>query len=175
MKTLKDLIPVTRKNKNDSQAAVATRQAGDPFVRLHREIDDLFDSLVPGFFRGAGLVDALWHGDFDFAPSLELEETSKEIRVAAELPGVDEQDIQVSLENDVLTISGEKKQEKDVDQDGWQRSERVYGSFRRSVALPAEVALDKVAAKFKNGVLRITLPKVEAASPKAHKIAVQTD
>ena len=144
-------------------------------MRLHREIDDLFDSLVPGFFRGNGMPDTLWHGDFNFVPTLDFEETSKEIRIAAELPGVSEQDIQVSIENDVLTISGEKKEEKQVSEDGWQRSERVYGSFRRSVALPAEVAVDKVSAKFRNGVLKISLPKVKPTEAKTHKIEVQTE
>ena len=94
-----------------------------------------------------------------FSPSLDLSETDSEFKVSAELPGLDEKDVNVSLAHNVLTISGEKKDEHEEKTENFHRIERTYGSFKRSVALPEEVDLDNVEATFKNGVLTVVMPK----------------
>lgn len=100
-------------------------------------------------------------------------EGDKEMKVSAELPGLDEEDVEVTLANNVLTISGEKKDEKQDRGKNYYRMERSYGSFKRSISVPLEVDTDKVEATFKQGVLTITLPKT-AAAQRRKRIAVKT-
>jgi HSP20 family protein len=102
-----------------------------------------------------------------------VSETDKEIKVSAELPGMDEKDIDVSLTRDSLTIKGEKKQETEDKGEDYYRMERSYGSFTRSIPLPIEVDTDKVQATFKKGVLEITLPKTARAIQETRKIPVK--
>jgi HSP20 family protein len=134
------------------------RDEGFSFYPLRQEMDRLFDdflggsSLAPfGGFRER-------YGTFD--PRVDVTENDKEIKVAAELPGLTEKDVEVSLSNGTLTISGEKKVEKEDKGENYYRLERSYGSFQRVIPLPTEVEADKVEATFKNGVLQITLPKL---------------
>ena len=94
----------------------------------------------------------------EWAPSLDVSETTENILVKAEVPGMDAKDIDISLANDVLTIKGKKEQEKE---ENYHRTERSYGSFSRSIRLPHEVQSDKIKASYKDGVLKITLPKSE--------------
>lgn len=101
-----------------------------------------------------------------FSPSIDVGETDAEIKVVAELPGLDEKDVEVSLVNNVLTISGEKKSENENKGDNYTHVERSYGAFKRSFRLPAEVEADQVDATYKNGVLTITLPKSAVALAK---------
>ena len=91
----------------------------------------------------------------------------------AELPGIDPKDIDISLNEGVLTIKGEKRQEREEKEEGYHLVERSYGSFTRSIRLPREVQSDKINASYKNGVLRITLPKSEEAKKKEIKIKVE--
>jgi HSP20 family protein len=95
------------------------------------------------------------------------------VKIAAELPGLEEKDFALSVEDGVFTLSGEKRSETSGEKDGWSRSERSYGRFERRIALPAEVQADKATATFKNGVLEVTLPKQPEAKPKAHAIPVK--
>lgn len=97
----------------------------------------------------------------EWAPSLDVSETKDNIVVRAEVPGIDAKDIDVSLANNVLTIKGKKEQEKEEKEENYHRVERSYGSFSRSIRLPREVKSDKITASYKNGVLKITLPKAE--------------
>lgn len=99
-------------------------------------------------------------------PAVDLYEDKDNVFVKAELPGLKKEDIEVSLEDGVLTISGERKSEEKVEGKEARRSERFYGQFRRSISLSSEVKADQVTANYKDGVLTITLPKVEAAKPK---------
>jgi len=140
---------------------------------MQREMNQLFDSFSrsmfdreldrPGF---SSLVGAI--------PKMDVSETHDEIEVTAELPGMEEKDIDVSLSKEVLTIRGEKKQEKEEKKKDFYRMERMYGSFHRSIPLPAEIDTEKVEAKFKNGVLTIKLPKTPEAKKEVKKIAVKT-
>lgn len=97
---------------------------------------------------------------------MDVSETDKEVIVKAELPGMDPKEIDVSVRGDILTLAGERKQEKEEKGVNFHRVERSYGSFSRSIQLPAEVDTGKVEASYKDGVLRITLPKAKAAAVK---------
>lgn len=110
----------------------------------------------------------------EFSPRVDVVETEKELQVKAELPGLSEKDIQVSLSPDALTLSGEKKVEEEHRSGNVYRMERSYGTFRRTIGLPVDVDTEKAEAVFKNGVLTITLPKV-AAGKSTRKIKVKTE
>jgi HSP20 family protein len=107
----------------------------------------------------------------EWAPSLDVSETKDNVVVRAEVSGMDPKDIEISLVNDVLTIKGKKEQEKENKEENYHTIERSYGSFSRSVRLPREVKRDKIKAGYKNGILKITLPKSEGA--KEIKIQVE--
>lgn len=136
-----------------------------------RDIDREFEAFLNDF----GRLSLSPGAEFDqvFKPSLDVSETEQAIKVSVELPGLAEQDIQVSLANDVLTISGEKKAEQEEKGENYHRVERSYGAFRRSIAVPAEVEADQVEATFKNGLLTVTLPKSAAAQAEVKKIEVK--
>jgi HSP20 family protein len=116
------------------------------------------------------LFDRFWEGDFpqpaamgDWAPALDVSETKDAVLVKAEVPGMDAQDIELSLHGEVLTLKGEKEQDQEQKDEHYYRMERSYGAFARAVRLPASVDGSKVAATFKNGLLTVTLPKAPAA------------
>ncbi|HZS35021.1 MAG TPA: Hsp20/alpha crystallin family protein [Methylomirabilota bacterium] len=115
------------------------------------------------------LFDRFWEGDFQFpaigewAPALDVSETKDAVVVKAEVPGMDAKDIQLSLEDQVLVLKGEKKQEKEDKDEHYYRTERSYGAFTRAIRLPAAVEGSKVTATFKNGLLSVTLPKAAGA------------
>jgi HSP20 family protein len=110
-----------------------------------------------------------------FSPKVDVTENEKEFNISAELPGMDDKDIDVSLQNDMLTIRGEKKEEKEDKGKDYYRMERSYGYFSRTIPLPVEVETDKVDAKFKKGVLTITLPKTAKAVAETKKISVKVE
>jgi len=128
-----------------------------------QEIDRLFDDFSRGF---AGL------GATDLAPRMDVSETDKEIELTAELPGLEEKDVQINFADDVLTIRGEKKSETEQKDKSYRLVERSYGSFTRSVALPSGIDPDSIKATIANGVLKVTVPKPAAADAK--KIEVKT-
>ncbi|MBN1532612.1 MAG: Hsp20/alpha crystallin family protein [Spirochaetes bacterium] len=133
----------------------------DPF---RWDIDRFFDD----FFSSKPLSTGEWN------PRVDVAEDEKSIQVTAEIPGLTENDIKVTIEKNVLTISGEKKEEKEEkdEKKNTVLSERRYGSFCRSMALPEGIKADAVSAEFKNGVLKIALPKEEAAQPKRIEVKV---
>jgi HSP20 family protein len=133
---------------------------------LRREMDRLFDRFFEGWPFRLLAEEAGWE------PSLDVSETAKEILVKAELPGMDPKDIDLSVRGDILTLAGERKQEKEEKGENFHRVERTYGSFSRSVRLPAEVDPGKVDATYKDGVLKITLRKTKEAASK--KIEVKS-
>lgn len=144
---------------------------GDPFLTLHREMNRLFDDVV----RGGGVPTGSAGGgqtSMLLAPHMDVSETEGEIRIQAEMPGVTEQDIDVSLNQDVLTIRGEKKQERKEERQGVHFTERSFGTFQRSLRLPFSINPDQVQARFENGVLTVTLPKVQPQE-RVHRIQVQ--
>ncbi len=136
------------------------------FERMRREMDRLWDSF---FERRPARVEEV----SEWFPSLDVSETKNEYVVKAELPGIDPKDIDISLANDLLTIKGEKKQEKEEKEENYHLIERSYGSFTRSIQLPGQVQSDKINASYKNGVLKVTLPKTEEAKKKEIKIKVE--
>jgi HSP20 family protein len=105
--------------------------------------------------------------------ALELSEGKEEYKLSAELPGLSEDDVDIAVADGVLTISGEKKEEKERKENGYLMSERRYGSFRREIALPGDVDPNAIKAKFKNGVLSVTMAKDKNATPRTRKIAIE--
>ena len=149
---------------------LAERFARSPFQSLQREMDRLFED----FF---GTFDTPWPSlasdDRLITPRLDVKEDDKAFVVSAELPGVDQKDIEVSMSGGGLVIKGEKKAETKEEKANYLRVERSYGSFMRTLPLPAEVDQNKIEAAFSNGVLTVTLPKSEEAKRTAKKIAVK--
>jgi HSP20 family protein len=143
----------------------------DPFLMLHREMNRLFDDALRGGGAGGGAGGS--QGGFMLAPHMDVSETGKDVRIQAELPGVAENDIEVSLNEDVLTIRAEKKQERKEEHGGVHLSERSYGTFQRSLRLPFPVNPDQVQARFENGVLHVTLPKTQPQE-RTRRIQVQS-
>jgi HSP20 family protein len=154
-----DLTPWRRKERETSPAT-------SPWL-FRREFDDFIDRFFGeeplarrGMFGGA------------FSPVVDIVENDNDIVVKAEIPGMEQKDLDVNLAGDVLTIKGEKKAEHEEKGDTFHRIERSYGSFSRSIALPYEVQEDKVEASYKNGVLSLKLPKTETCRKKSVKITV---
>ncbi|MFQ3573315.1 MAG: Hsp20/alpha crystallin family protein [Thermodesulfovibrionales bacterium] len=164
--SIKNLI----KRPFSRESAPAQRAEENPFLALHREINSLFDN----FFKEFDV--APFGQSFEgFTPRIDVLDSEKEIKVTAELPGMDEKDIDVSLSKNTLTIKGEKKVEKEDKGKDYYRMERSYGSFCRTIALPVDVNLDKAEAKFSKGILTITLPKTETAIKETKKIAIKAE
>lgn len=132
---------------------------------LKREMDRLFDRF--GELEFLELPFAT-----EWSPTLDIAETRDALVVKAEIPGIDPKDVQVALQEQVLTIKGEKSAEKEEKEEHYYRKERAYGAFARSVRLPAPVDSGKVEATFKNGLLTVTLPKTAAAKGTAIPIKV---
>jgi HSP20 family protein len=145
----------------------------DPFLSLHREMNRLFDDVLRGAAVPA-MTGSQGQGDIGtfVNASMNVSETDKEVRITAELPGVTEQDIHVSLDDDVLTIRGEKKFERTDEKETFHFVECSYGTFQRSLRLPFPVDPEQVRAHFENGVLTVTLPKT-AQQERSRRIQVQ--
>jgi HSP20 family protein len=163
--SVRDLIPWGR---NERVPSLYGRGDMDPFLSLHRNVNRLFDEAFRGFdmpapFGGSSIAGGSW-------PHVEVSENDKEIRVTAEVPGLEEKDVEVMLEDDVLTIRGEKKSETN-DKDR-QFSERFYGRFERRFSTGRDIEQNKVDATFKNGVLTVILPKSAKAQAHAKRIAI---
>ena len=164
---IRDLIPWSRQENRFPTSIDAGRDRGEhPLLALHREVNRLFDDV----FRGFGVPSL---GGLDANPSwpnLELGETDSEIRVTVELPGLEEKDVDITLDEGVLTLRGEKKSEVNDTDRGY--SERSYGRFERRIALPRGIERDRASATFRNGVLTVTLPRSEAANENVRRIPV---
>ena len=137
------------------------------FERMTREMDRFWDSFLEGGLRKRGEKTDEWF------PALDISETKNDIVVKTEIPGLDQKDIDISLSDGVLTIKGEKKQEKESEKENYHLVERSYGTFIRSVRLPQEVQSNKINASYKNGVLKVTLPKSAETKKKEIKIKVE--
>ncbi len=157
--SVRDLIPW-----GSGSNTPAPRQ--EPFLALHREVNRLFDD----FWRDFNLPTFGSLGRSGW-PKIEVSENDKEIRVTAELPGMDEKDVELVLTENLLTLRGEKKTENG---DGIHLTERFYGAFERTIPLVAEVDRDKVQASFKNGVLTVALPKTASAQQMSKCIPITT-
>src|SRR5262249_597180 len=138
------------------------REEHHPVYSLQREMNRLLEDFfrAPSWEPFAELPAFPGEQFFgDVTPRVDMSDTDKEILVKVDLPGMTEKDVDISISRDALTISGEKKQEKEEREKGWYRMERQYGSFSRSIPLPCEIDADKAEAAYKNGVLSIKLPK----------------
>jgi HSP20 family protein len=165
-----DLVPW---KKNETSVPVRRRRDEDAFLDLRSQMNRLFDDF---FERPFGLSPFLGESDLmsDFAPRLDISETDKEINIAAELPGLEPEDIHISLDHNTLTISGEKRAEKEEKGKRFYRVERSYGSFHRSIPLLNEVNEDEIDAAFKRGVLKVKLPKTQVAQQQSKRIAIKS-
>jgi len=160
---MRDLIPWTR---NQQMAPTRYREESDPFMTLHREMNRLFDDVLRGFDMApfGGMNRAIgW-------PQVEVVETDKDVRVSAELPGLEDKDVEVLMQDGALTIRGERKSEIEDKERAF--SERYYGRFERRIPMAWDVDEDKVEASFRNGVLTVTLPKSAESRSQVKRIAI---
>jgi HSP20 family protein len=170
-------LPVKTEKKAPAAAAPALWA---PLDALHGEINRLFETIGGGswrlpFSRPAFELDLSWPGGMSWgvAPAVDVSEKDKEYDITAELPGLSEKDIEVKTSNGVLTIKGEKKEEKEEREKNYYLSERRYGSFVRSFRLPEGVDANKIEATFAKGVLTVILPKTAEAQKSEKKITVK--
>ena len=143
------------------------RANDDPFVQLWNEVDQLFSNMV----RSTGLAE--WPQAGSIGLPVEVSDSGTELKVRAELPGVDEKDVSVELQGDALTVRGEKKGAEEHKEEGYYLAERRYGTFKRTLRLPYAVETDKVQATFKNGVLTVTMPKPAELQQETKRIKVK--
>jgi HSP20 family protein len=139
----------------------------DPFremVTIRDKINRLFEDVFTGRGEEKEMVASSW------APSVDIYETENELILSAEVPGIEEKDIEIKVEDSTLTIRGERKFEKETKEENYHRIERSYGSFSRSFTLPNYVDQDKIQAEHENGVLKITMPKKMELKPRTVKI-----
>lgn len=163
--------------------STAPTPAGEwrPLENLRREIDRLFHDFDSGFWRAPlrssmfDLTPASWRGGLAriAMPAMDIVEKDTGYEVTAELPGMDEKNIEVQVANGQLTIKGEKKEEKEETKQDYHLSERHFGSFERRVTVPDDVDAEKIEAKFTKGVLMVSLPKKPEALKAAKKISVK--
>ena len=146
---------------------MATIARLEPFRGLST-LQDQFNRLFNESFRNHPEESALT----TWAPAVDIYETANELVVKADLPDVNEKDIDVRVENNLLTIRGERKFEKSISEENYLRVERTYGSFSRSFSLPNTVNPEAIGAEYKNGVLTVTLPKREESKPRQVKVTV---
>ena len=165
--------------KNDKTGAPAKTTEWPPFDSLRREIDRLFNDFRPFDWRLPSArsvfgfeTPRLGAGDWVIAPAIYVVEKEKEYEISAELPGIGENNVEIKLAKNMLTIKGEKQKEKEDKQKDYYMSERRYGSFQRSFALPDGIDVDKIEANFVRGVLTVKLPKTAAAQQAEKKITV---
>jgi len=166
--------------KQEKPSAVSSvSQMWQPFESLHNEIDRLFDDFGQGFWKPFGrslfAAEPLFRRGLTLAtmPAVDVVESEKAYELTAELPGMDEKNIEVKVVNGSLTIKGEKQEEKEEKKKDYYLHERNFGSFERSFGLPEGVDADKIEANFKKGVLTVTLPKKPEALKPAKKIEVK--
>lgn len=169
-------LPVT----SQPAATPATAPKGwHPFEALRQEIDRLMDDFDGGWvspFRRSSFAASRWPRDFHFvanAPAVDIVEKDNAFEIAAELPGMDEKNIDVNVANGGITIKGEKQEQKEEKKKDYFLQERHYGSFERSFRIPEGVDSGKIEAAFKNGVLTVTLPKTAEAKQSEKKIAIK--
>ena len=143
----------------------------DPFYeleRLHGELNNLFDWSFTGMpARSSGLLETGW------APAVDIYESKDAVIVKADLPGLKKDEIDVTVQDNVMIIKGEKKQSEEIKEGDYVRTERFYGSFHRAITLPVDVDASKAKAEYKNGTLEMTLPKKEEAKPKQISVDIK--
>ncbi len=142
-------------------------RAWDPFeevVDLHKRMDEIFGEFFGPTPAAMAATEAVW------SPLVDVHETKEGFKLQVELPGVKQEDIQLTIEGNSLMLKGERKRENEVEEDNYHRIERSYGTFQRSIVLPSVVDPNRVKATYRDGVLQIQLPKKEEAKPKEIKV-----
>jgi len=170
-----NLIPWRR--RKDVRVSKVPREEEHPYLALHRHWNDLFDEFFHDFEVAFGLPLHARGGHTlgVAAPSVDVSETDDAIEVKADLPGLDEKEVEVTLEDDALVIRGEKKQEREEKKRDYHLTERTYGEFQRVIPMPRGLDADKVKASFKKGVLHVTLPKTPEARQNRRSIHVSAE
>lgn len=158
---VRDLVPWSRGERE--RGPVVQSMPQNPVASLHREMNRLFDEVFRGFDDSRFWGRSAW-------PSVDVEETDKEYRVTAELPGLEERDVEVLLHEGLLTVRGEKRLETEAKNRTY--TERFYGRFERQIALDREVDENAVTATFKNGILTVLVPKTAGAAERAKRIPI---
>ena len=167
--------------KHEKAPAPAEARTMNPLLDLRTEIDQVFDRLVGGWLRPWSMFGRRltreplgdFGVEFPWNPEVDVRESETEYEITAELPGLDEKDIEVMMTDDMLTLKGEKKAEREEQEKDFHLSERRYGMFRRAFVLPPAVDASKVNATFTKGVLKVMLPKTKEAQLKQRKIPVK--
>jgi len=134
---------------------------------IQREMNKMFNNFFRGDIQDEDSALMAW------TPAVDIAEHDDEYLVKVELPGVNKDDVKITIESNILTIRGEKKQEKETKKENYHRVERSYGSFQRSFTLPTTVKSDKIDASYKDGILSVSLPKAEEAKPKQIEVKVK--
>jgi len=166
---MKHLIPWRKRQERDLPA-----NREHPLEALHRQMNELFDDFFDDF-ETARLPSLRGEGLGDVPVRFDVAETEEAVHVTAELPGMDEKDIEVTLDRNALTVKGEKKQEREERKKNYYFSERTFGQFQRLIPLPSGIEPDKAKAQFKKGVLTISLPKSAAVKSEGRRIAISAE
>jgi len=152
------------------KSAAPTSAPWHPFEAFRQEVDRLCEdfgrSFRPFGFGRRSELSPFWSFSADLSPAVDVVDKGTSWQITAELPGLDEKNVEVTVADNILTIKGEKKEEKEEKRKGYYRSERSFGTFQRSFELPESVDQDKITASFQNGLLTLTLPK----KPEAHRL-----
>jgi HSP20 family protein len=180
METVMADAPVEVKRSSSQPAPQGTTPAvPDVWQSFRSEMDRLFDRFsgsfgLPSLRRMFDMGPAMRPSSFSFGvPAIEMSEDEKSYKIAAELPGLDAKDVDLSISGDMLVLKGEKRQESEQKDKNYHFSERAYGSFQRAFELPASVDRDKISADFSKGVLTIEMPKTAEAQRQPKKIEVR--
>lgn len=170
----RNLIPWRRPRAENT---VARREESSPLPELHRRMNDVFEDFFTDFERVAlgPVFGRGWSRDGTDLPRVNVEETDRDVIVTADLPGLEEKDVQVTVDDDVLTIRGERKDEREEKRKDYHLMERSYGLFQRTLPLPAGVDQDQIKAALKKGVLTVTLPKRPEARADRKTIRIEAD
>lgn len=163
-------MAIKKRPPSEEKSLPARHGEYSPFSLFRSEMNRLFDNFFQGFD-----IEPFEKRYGTFHPNIDITETDKEIKVSAELPGMDNKDIDVSLTKESLTIKGEKKEEKEEKKKDYYRMERSYGSFSRTIPMPVEIDTNNAKAQFKKGVLTITLPKTAKAIKEKKKITIKAE
>lgn len=159
-------------NPWDHPRNVSIKKEGNSLSSLQNEVNRIFDNFSNSFQSSWHLPSA-WTGDQKISPLMDIVENDRSFKVEAELPGMDQDDVEVTVNDSYLTIKGEKRDSKEEKDDNYIRRERYYGSYLRTIALPETANTEKVKATFKKGVLWVEIPKKEEAVKPSRKIEIE--
>lgn len=168
------------KSKSIERLPASESEMMRPLMGLRDQIEDMFDRYLHGFPSHMPRLGHLWDMEpgfglkgFERSPRMDMSETDKGYEITAELPGLGEDDLDVSVTDDVMTISGEKKEEQEQKEKDYFVKERRYGRFRRTLRMPQDADADKVSASFEKGVLKVEIPKTGEPAKKGRKISLK--